>query len=178
MANPEFNIIALRYFNPIGNHSSGLLGENPNGIPNNLMPYIMKVSTGELPELNIFGNDYDTDDGTCLRDYIHVVDLALGHLKAIEKLAREPKLGLKIYNLGTGNGYSVLEIVKAFEKASGKPVPYKIQPRRPGDIAECWADPSLALKELGWKAERGIEEMCEDAWRWQSQNPYGFGKKA
>ena len=173
-ADPEWNVILLRYFNPIGAHKSGLIGEDPAGIPNNLLPYVAQVAVGRLKELNVFGNDYPTCDGTGVRDYIHVVDLALGHLKAIEKLSREPKLGLKIYNLGTGNGYSVLQIVKAFEKASGRPVPYKIQPRRPGDIAECWADPSLALAELGWKAERGIEEMCEDAWRWQKMNPYGF----
>lgn len=176
-ADPEWNVILLRYFNPIGAHKSGLIGEDPAGIPNNLLPYVAQVAVGRLKELNVFGNDYPTPDGTGVRDYIHVVDLALGHLKAIEKLAKEPKLGLKIYNLGTGNGYSVLQIVKAFEKASGQKVPYKIQPRRAGDIAECWADPSLAFNELGWKAERGIEEMCEDAWRWQKMNPYGFNGK-
>ncbi len=175
-ADPEWNVILLRYFNPIGAHKSGLIGEDPAGIPNNLLPYVAQVAVGRLPELNVFGNDYPTKDGTGVRDYIHVVDLALGHLKAIEKLEKEPKLGLKIYNLGTGNGYSVLEIVKAFEKASKRKVPYKIQPRRPGDIAVCYADPALAAKELGWKAVRGIEEMCRDAWRWQSKNPYGFGK--
>ena len=175
-ADPEWNVILLRYFNPIGAHKSGLIGEDPAGIPNNLLPYVAQVAIGRRPELNVWGNDYPTPDGTGVRDYIHVVDLALGHLKAIEKLEKEPKLGLKIYNLGTGNGYSVLQIVKAFEKASNRPVPYKICPRRPGDIAECWADPSLAAKELGWKAERGIDEMCADAWRWQKKNPYGFNK--
>ena len=175
-ADPEWNVILLRYFNPIGAHESGLIGEDPAGIPNNLLPYVSQVAVGRLPELNVFGDDYPTPDGTGVRDYIHVVDLAKGHLKAIEKLGRERNLGLKIYNLGTGNGYSVLQIVKAFEQASGRKVPYKIRPRRPGDIAECWADPSLALKELGWKAERGIAEMCRDAWNWQSKNPYGYGK--
>lgn len=176
-ADPEWNVILLRYFNPIGAHKSGLIGEDPAGIPNNLLPYVAQVAVGRLPELNVFGDDYPTKDGTGVRDYIHVVDLALGHLKAIEKLEKaKKKIGLKIYNLGTGNGYSVLEIVKAFEKASGKKIPYKIRPRRPGDIAECWADPALAKKELGWKAKRGIAEMCEDSWRWQSMNPYGFNK--
>ena len=137
------------------------------------------MAVGRRPHLNVFGDDYPTPDGTGVRDYIHVVDLAVGHLKAIQKLGQEKKLGLRVYNLGTGHGYSVLQIVKAFEKASGRPVPYKIGPRRPGDIAECWADPSLAEKELGWKATRGIEEMCRDAWRWQSANPYGYsGKKS
>ena len=175
-ADPEWNVILLRYFNPIGAHKSGLIGEDPAGIPNNLLPYVAQVAIGRRPELNVFGNDYPTPDGTGVRDYIHVVDLAIGHVKAIEKLAREPRLGLKVYNLGTGHGYSVLQIVKAFEKASGRPVPYKICPRRSGDIAECWADPSLAAAELGWKAERGIDEMCEDAWRWQKKNPYGYSK--
>jgi len=174
-ADPEWNVILLRYFNPIGAHESGMIGEDPAGIPNNLLPYVAQVAVGRLQQLSVFGNDYPTPDGTGIRDYIHVVDLALGHVKAIEKLVTKP--GLKIYNLGTGHGYSVLQIVKAFEKASGKPVPYAIKPRRPGDIAECWADPSLAAKELGWKAERGIDEMCADAWRWQSQNPWGFNGK-
>ena len=174
-ADPEWNVILLRYFNPIGAHESGLIGEDPAGIPNNLLPYVAQVAVGRLPKLRVFGNDYPTVDGTGVRDYIHVVDLAKGHLKAIEKLSSEKNLGLKTYNLGTGNGYSVLQIVKAFEKASGRSVPYEICPRRPGDIAECWADPSLALAELGWKAERGIDKMCEDAWRWQKNNPYGFG---
>ena len=175
-ADPEWNVILLRYFNPIGAHKSGLIGEDPAGIPNNLLPYVAQVAVGRRAELNVFGNDYPTPDGTGIRDYIHVVDLAIGHLKAIEKLEKNPQLGLKIYNLGTGNGYSVLQVVKAFEKASKRPVPYKICPRRPGDIAECWADPSLAAKELGWKAERGIDEMCADAWRWQKKNPYGYNK--
>ena len=175
-ADPEWNVILLRYFNPIGAHKSGLIGEDPAGIPNNLLPYVAQVAVGRRPELSVYGNDYPTPDGTGVRDYIHVVDLAIGHLKAIEKLEKEPQLGLKIYNLGTGNGYSVLQVVKAFEKASKRPVPYKICPRRPGDVAECWADPALALKELGWKAERGIDEMCEDAWRWQKKNPYGYNK--
>ena len=175
-ADPEWNVVLLRYFNPIGAHKSGLIGEDPAGIPNNLLPFVAQVAVGRRPELSVFGNDYPTPDGTGVRDYIHVVDLAKGHLKAIEKLGREKNLGLKIYNLGTGNGYSVLQIVKAFEQASGRKVPYKIRPRRSGDIAECWADPSLALAELGWKAERGIEEMCRDAWNWQRRNPYGYGK--
>ena len=175
-ADPAWNVILLRYFNPIGAHKSGLIGEDPAGIPNNLLPFVAQVAIGRRPELSVFGNDYPTPDGTGVRDYIHVVDLAIGHLKAIEKLEKTPNLGLNIYNLGTGNGYSVLQIVKAFEKASGRKVAYKICPRRPGDIAECWADPSLAAAELGWKAERGIEEMCEDAWRWQKKNPYGYNK--
>ena len=177
-ADPEWNVILLRYFNPIGAHKSGLIGEDPQGIPNNLAPYVAQVAVGRRKELNVFGNDYPTPDGTGVRDYIHVTDLAIGHVKAIEKLAAEPHLGLKVYNLGTGNGYSVLQVVKAFEKASGRTIPYRICPRRPGDIAECWADPSLAGKELGWKAVRGIDEMCEDAWRWQSMNPDGFGHNA
>ncbi|MBP5285144.1 MAG: UDP-glucose 4-epimerase GalE [Kiritimatiellae bacterium] len=175
-ADPEWNVILLRYFNPIGAHGSGLIGEDPAGIPNNLLPFVAQVAVGRRPELNVFGNDYPTPDGTGIRDYIHVVDLALGHLKAIEKLKNDGNLGLKIYNLGTGNGYSVLQVVKAFEKASGRKVPYRIQPRRPGDVAECWADPSLAEKELGWKAGRGLDEMCADAWRWQKKNPYGYAK--
>ena len=175
-ADPSWNTIILRYFNPIGAHESGMIGEDPAGIPNNLLPYVAQVAVGRLKELSVFGNDYPTPDGTGIRDYIHVVDLAIGHLRAIEKLASKP--GFQVYNLGTGNGYSVLQIVKAFEAASGKKVPYVIKPRRPGDIAECWADPALAAKELNWKAERGIEKMCEDLWRWQSQNPYGYGQKA
>ena len=171
-ADPAWNTVILRYFNPIGAHESGRIGEDPAGIPNNLLPYVAQVAVGRLQELSVFGNDYPTPDGTGIRDYIHVVDLAVGHLRAIEKLAEKP--GFKVYNLGTGNGYSVLQIVKAFEAASGKKVPYVIKPRRPGDIAECWADPSLAAKELHWKAERGIEKMCEDLWRWQSMNPYGY----
>ena len=176
-ANPDWSVVLLRYFNPIGAHESGLIGEDPAGIPNNLLPYVAQVAVGRRPQLNVFGADYPTPDGTGVRDYIHVVDLALGHLKAIQKLGKCKKLGLKIYSLGTGHGYSVLQIVKAFEKASGRPVPYKICPRRPGDIAECWADPALAAKELGWKAKRDIEKMCQDAWRWQSANPYGFNGK-
>ena len=176
-ADPEWNVILLRYFNPIGAHPSGLIGEDPAGIPNNLLPFVAQVAVGRRPELNVFGDDYPTPDGTGVRDYIHVVDLAIGHLKAIEKIAANPKLGLKIYNLGTGNGYSVLQVVKAFEKASGRPVPYRIQPRRPGDVAECWADPALAAAELGWKAERGIDEMCRDAWNWQKNNPYGYAER-
>ena len=176
-ADPEWNVVILRYFNPIGAHPSGLIGEDPAGIPNNLLPFVAQVAVGRRAELSVFGNDYPTPDGTGIRDYIHVVDLAIGHVKAIQKLQKTRKLGLKIYNLGTGHGYSVLQVVKAFEKASGKKVPYKIRPRRPGDIAECWADPALAAKELKWKAKRGIAEMCADTWRWQSQNPYGYGKK-
>lgn len=172
VADSSWNVVLLRYFNPVGAHKSGEIGENPRGVPNNLMPYISQVAVGALPELSVFGDDYPTHDGSGVRDYIHVVDLALGHLKALEKLAVNP--GVVIYNLGTGNGYSVLDMVKAFEKASGRKVAYKITPRRPGDIAACYADPTLAAKELGWRAERGLEEMCEDTWRWQSQNPKGF----
>lgn len=155
--------ILLRYFNPIGAHESGLIGEDPNGVPNNLLPYVAKVAVGELPELTIHGNDYDTPDGTGVRDYIHVVDLAKGHVKALDKNTD----GIFTYNLGTGKGYSVLEIIKAFELASGKKVPYEIGPRRPGDIGECYADASLANKELGWIAEKNINDMCRDAWKWQ-----------
>lgn len=169
---PEWNIALLRYFNPVGAHKSGQIGEDPNGIPNNLMPYISQVAVGTLKELSVFGTDYPTPDGSGVRDYIHVVDLALGHLKALEKLTKNP--GVVTYNLGTGQGYSVLEMIKAFEKASGRKVAYKIAPRRAGDIARCYADPALAGKELGWKAERGIEEMCEDTWRWQSMNRKGY----
>ncbi|MEZ3420335.1 MAG: UDP-glucose 4-epimerase GalE [Eubacterium sp.] len=168
----EWSICLLRYFNPIGAHKSGTMGEDPNGIPNNLMPYITQVAIGKREFLNVWGDDYDTHDGTGVRDYIHVVDLALGHVKAVEKIS--DATGLYIYNLGTGKGYSVLDVVKAFEKASGAKVPYKIGPRRAGDIATCYSDPAKALKELGWKAERDIEEMCEDSWRWQSQNPNGY----
>ncbi len=168
----EWSICLLRYFNPIGAHKSGTMGEDPNGIPNNLMPYITQVAIGKREKLNVWGNDYDTHDGTGVRDYIHVVDLALGHVKAVEKVEKEE--GLFIYNLGTGKGYSVLDVVNAFEKASGVEIPYVIGPRRDGDIATCYSDPSKAFKELGWKAERDIEEMCEDSWRWQSQNPNGY----
>lgn len=168
----DWSVSLLRYFNPIGAHKSGLIGEDPNGIPNNLLPYICQVAVGKLEKLGVFGDDYDTPDGTGVRDYIHVVDLALGHIKAVEKVEGED--GLFIYNLGTGIGYSVLDVVKSFEKASGKKIPYVIGPRRDGDIATCYSDPSKALKELGWKAERGLDEMCEDSWRWQSQNPNGY----
>ncbi len=168
----DWSICLLRYFNPIGAHKSGTMGEDPNGIPNNLMPYITQVAIGKREFLNVWGDDYDTPDGTGVRDYIHVVDLALGHLKAVEKV--EADNGLFIYNLGTGIGYSVLDVVRAFEKASGVKIPYKIAPRRAGDIATCFSSSEKALKELGWKAERGIEEMCEDSWRWQSQNPQGY----
>ena len=171
-ADPSWNVIMLRYFNPIGAHSSGLIGEDPAGIPNNLLPYVAQVAAGRLKCLNVFGNDYPTHDGTGVRDYIHVVDLALGHLKAIDKLAAAP--GLAVYNLGTGKGYSVLDVIKAFEAASGRKIPYAISPRRPGDVAECWADPSKAASELGWHALRGLDQMCVDAWRWQSQNPCGY----
>ena len=174
VADSEWNVILLRYFNPIGAHKSGLIGEDPKGLPNNLVPYIAQVAVGKLEHLNVFGNDYDTHDGTGVRDYIHVVDLAIGHVRAIEKL--KDKEGVLIYNLGTGNGYSVLDVVKAYEKASGREVKYIIQPRRPGDIATCYAEASKALKELNWKAERGIEEMCEDSWRWQSGNPNGYNE--
>ncbi len=168
----EWSIALLRYFNPIGAHKSGRIGENPNGIPNNLMPYITQVAVGKLPCLSVFGDDYDTPDGTGIRDYIHVVDLALGHVKAVEKVLSGT--GIDAYNLGTGNGYSVLDIVHAFEKACGKALNYKIVARRPGDLATCYSNPSKALKELGWKAERGLDEMCEDSWRWQSNNPNGY----
>lgn len=171
-ADPEWNIVILRYFNPIGAHESGTIGENPNGIPNNLMPYITQVAVGKREELGVFGNDYDTPDGTGVRDYIHVVDLAVGHVKAIEKISQKP--GLFICNLGTGKGYSVLELVKNFEEASGVKVPYSIKPRRAGDIAQCYADPTKAKEELGWVAQRGVREMCADSWRWQSQNPNGY----
>ena len=172
ISDPEWNVILLRYFNPIGAHKSGLIGEDPKGIPNNLLPYVAQVAVGKLKCLGVFGNDYDTPDGTGVRDYIHVVDLARGHVKAIDKIKEKP--GVKIYNLGTGNGYSVLQVVKAFSKACGHDVPYEIKPRRAGDIATCYADPSLAKKELGWVAEYGIDEMCEDSWRWQSMNPNGY----
>lgn len=172
VADPEWNIILLRYFNPIGAHKSGLIGEDPKGIPNNLTPYITQVAVGKLKEVGVFGNDYDTPDGTGVRDYIHVVDLAIGHVKALKKLEEEPKV--RTYNLGTGQGYSVLDVIKAFSKACGKDIPYVIKPRRAGDIATCYADASLAEKELGWKAERKLDEMCEDSWRWQSQNPNGY----
>lgn len=173
-ADTEWNVILLRYFNPIGAHKSGTIGENPNGIPNNLMPYITQVAVGKLKELGVFGNDYDTPDGTGVRDYIHVVDLARGHVKAIEKIRQNP--GIEIYNLGTGRGYSVLDIVKNFEEASGVKIPYVIKPRRAGDIATCYSDASKAERELGWKAQYGIKEMCEDSWRWQKNNPNGYAE--
>jgi len=171
-ADPEWNMVLLRYFNPIGAHKSGLIGEAPNGIPNNLMPYITQVAVGKLKELGVFGNDYDTPDGTGVRDYIHVVDLADGHVKALKAI--ENNCGLAVYNLGTGQGYSVLDLVRAFEEANGIKVPYVIKPRRPGDIATCYSDPSKAEKELDWKAQYSIVDMCRDAWRWQKQNPNGF----
>lgn len=171
-ADDTWNIAILRYFNPIGAHESGEIGEDPNGIPNNLVPYIAKVAMGELEKVNVFGNDYDTPDGTGVRDYIHVVDLALGHIKAIEKLKANP--GLVTYNLGTGRGYSVLEIIHNYEKACNKKLPYIITDRRPGDIAESYADPSKAFRELGWKAEREIEQMCRDSYNWQQKNPKGY----
>lgn len=171
-ANPMWNIVLLRYFNPIGAHPSGLIGENPNGIPNNLMPYVTQVAIGRRPELGVFGNDYDTPDGTGVRDYIHVCDLASGHVAALKAI--QAKCGLGLYNLGTGQGYSVLDIVKAFERVNGVPVPYSIKPRRAGDIATCYSNPSKAFRELGWKAQFGIDEMCRDSWNWQKNNPNGF----
>ena len=171
-ADKTMNIAILRYFNPIGAHKSGLIGEDPNGIPNNLVPYITQVAIGKLKQLNVFGNDYPTEDGTGVRDYIHVLDLARGHYLALKKLAEG--CGLVTYNLGTGKGYSVLQIVKAFEKASGKAIPYVIAPRRPGDIAECYADASLAQKEIGFTCKYDLKDMCEDSWRWQVNNPNGY----
>lgn len=171
-ADSSWNIALLRYFNPIGAHESGEIGENPNGIPNNLFPYIAKVADGKLECVNVFGNDYNTPDGTGVRDYIHVVDLAVGHIKALEKLQTNP--GLVTYNLGTGVGYSVLDLIHNFEKACGKKIPYRITDRRPGDIAICYADPSKAKRELGWEAERDIEQMCRDGWNWQKRNPNGY----
>ncbi len=171
-ADPELSVVLLRYFNPIGAHKSGLIGENPNGIPNNLMPYITQVAVGKLPRLGVFGDDYPTPDGTGVRDYIHVVDLAKGHLKAIEFAAGHK--GTEIFNLGTGVGYSVLDIVKAFMKVNDIDIPYDIKPRRAGDVAECYADATKAKEELGWTAEFGIEEMCRDSWNWQKKNPKGY----
>ena len=171
-ADPEWNVVLLRYFNPIGAHPSGLIGEDPKGIPNNLVPYIAQVAIGKLEQLSVFGDDYDTPDGTGVRDYIHVVDLARGHVNAVRKL--EDKEGVSVYNLGTGHGYSVLQVVEAFGKACGHPVPYAIKPRRAGDISTCYCDPSKAAKELNWTAEFGIEEMCRDSWNWQSRNPNGY----
>jgi UDP-glucose 4-epimerase len=171
-SDPRWRIAILRYFNPVGAHESGLMGEDPNGIPNNLLPYIAQVAVGKLPELTVFGNDYPTPDGTGVRDYIHVVDLAHGHLRALKAL--QTRNGAHVWNLGTGQGYSVLEMVRAFELASGKPVAYRVAPRRAGDIATCYADPAKAERELGWKARRGLDEMMRDAWRWQSMNPDGY----
>ena len=173
-ADPRWNVIVLRYFNPIGAHVSGLIGESPLGIPNNLLPFVAQVAAGRRPSLSVFGDDYPTPDGTGIRDYIHVVDLAVGHLRAIERLGAAP--GFAAYNLGTGRGYSVREIIKAFEEASGQKVPCTIQPRRPGDIAEYWSDPTKAMRELGWTAKRDLRTMCEDVWRWQSMNPAGFAQ--
>ena len=172
-ADPEWKVILLRYFNPIGAHPSGLIGEDPKGIPNNLLPYVAQVAIGKLKCVGVFGNDYNTPDGTGVRDYIHVVDLAKGHVKALEKFKEDQK-DVLIYNLGTGHGYSVLQVIAAFGKACGKELPYEIKPRRAGDIATCYCDPTKAKKELGWTAQYGIEEMCADSWRWQSQNPDGY----
>ena len=171
-ADPRWSVILLRYFNPVGAHKSGLIGEHPNGIPNNLLPYICQVASGKLPYLSIFGDDYPTPDGTGVRDYIHVVDLAEGHVRAMQ--ANGKQSGVFVYNLGTGNGYSVLEVIRAFEKASGLAVPYQIKPRRSGDIAVCFADVSYTTKQIGWQAQRDLNQMMVDAWRWQSQNPNGF----
>lgn len=176
VADSGFNVALLRYFNPIGSHPSGRIGEDPNGIPNNLLPFVAQVAIGKREKVSVFGDDYDTPDGTGVRDYIHVVDLAVGHLRALEKLATAP--GIITCNLGTGRGYSVIEMIKAMEKASGKTIAYEVVARRPGDIAECYADPAFAEQELGWKAERGIEDMCRDAWKWQTQNPDGYGEEA
>ncbi|MDE7004813.1 MAG: UDP-glucose 4-epimerase GalE, partial [Oscillospiraceae bacterium] len=171
-ADPELNVALLRYFNPIGAHESGLMGEDPNGIPNNLVPYIAKVAVGQLEKLHVYGDDYPTPDGTGVRDYIHVVDLARGHVAALKKL--ETRCGLFVCNLGTGKGYSVLDVLHAYEKACGKTLPYVIEPRRPGDIAVCYADPVKAREELGWEAQLGIEEMCASSYKWQSTNPNGY----
>lgn len=173
-ADPALNVALLRYFNPIGAHPSGMIGEDPAGIPNNLVPYIAQVAVGKLKQVSVFGGDYNTHDGTGVRDYIHVMDLASGHVAALRKLAQKP--GLVTYNLGTGHGYSVLDVIHAYEKACGKTLPYVIAPRRPGDIAACYADPAKATAELGWQAKYGIEEMCRDSWNWQSKNPNGYRK--
>ena len=172
VSDPEWNIALLRYFNPVGAHESGLIGEDPFDIPNNLMPFIAQVAVGKLPRVNVFGNNYDTPDGTGVRDYIHVVDLAVGHIKTLPKLFTNP--GVVVYNLGTGRGYSVLEMIEGFRKASGRPIDYVITDRRPGDIAACWADPAKARDELGWQAEKSLEEMCRDNWNWQKNNPNGY----
>lgn len=175
-SDPSWNVILLRYFNPIGAHESGRIGEDPSGIPNNLLPYVAKVAVGKLEKVSVFGNDYDTPDGTGVRDYIHVVDLARGHIKAIEKIEKEKQVGCKTYNLGTGIGYSVLDIIKAFSEACGKDIPYVIAGRRDGDVDTVYADPALAARELGWKAEYDLKKMCADTWRWQSSNPDGYGR--
>ena len=172
IADPDWNIALLRYFNPVGAHESGRIGEDPNGIPNNLMPYIALVAVGKLPEVLVMGSDYNTPDGTGVRDYIHVVDLAVGHIKALKKLTTNP--GIVTYNLGTGRGYSVLEVITAYNRTVGKDVPYKLVDRRPGDIAESYADPTKAQQELYWVAERDLDDMCRDSWRWQSNNPNGY----
>jgi UDP-glucose 4-epimerase len=172
VADPSWSIALLRYFNPVGAHPSGRIGEDPRGIPNNLLPYIAQVAVGRLERLSVFGSDYPTHDGTGVRDYIHVVDLAFGHIAAVQKLAQDP--GVTAYNLGTGQGYSVLDMVAAFERACGKPIPYQIVGRRPGDVSEAYADPSWAQRQLGWRAKKGVDEMCADVWRWQSQNPNGY----
>lgn len=171
-ADPEWHVVLLRYFNPVGAHPSGLIGEDPNGIPNNLMPYVTQVAVGKLAELNVYGDDYPTADGTGIRDYLHVVDLAIAHVKALSRFSQQP--AVDVYNLGTGQGQSVLEVIHAFEKASGRKISYRIGPRRPGDIAASYADPSKAKRELGWKAERNLFDMCRDSWNWQSQNPQGY----
>lgn len=171
-ADPEWNVILLRYFNPIGAHASGLIGEDPKGIPNNLLPYVAQVAIGRLPEINVFGDDYDTKDGTGVRDYIHVVDLARGHVKALERLSQ--KDGVFVCNLGTGTGYSVLEVIHAFEEACGRKLPYVLRPRRAGDVAVCYSSPEKAEKELGWHAQYGLLDMCRDSWNWQSKNPNGY----
>ena len=175
-ADPEWKVMLLRYFNPIGAHKSGRIGENPKGIPNNLLPYITQVAVGKLVCLGVFGNDYDTPDGTCVRDYIHVVDLADGHVKALDKLSKEQG-GVWIYNLGTGVGYSVLDVINAFEEANNLKINYVFKERRAGDVPQCYADSSKAERELGWKAQYGIREMCEDSWRWQKNNPNGYDEK-
>lgn len=174
-SDPRWSIGLLRYFNPIGAHPSGLIGEDPNGLPNNLLPYMLQVAIGRLERLSVYGDDYPTADGTGIRDYIHVVDLACGHLKALERLADAP--GVSIWNLGTGRGYSVLEMIQAFERVTGRPLPYRIVDRRPGDIAQCWSDPCKAGRELGWRAERDLSCMLRDAWRWQVRNPQGYGRE-
>ena len=174
VADPEWSIVLLRYFNPIGAHESGMIGEDPRGIPNNLMPYITQVAIGRREFLSVYGNDYDTHDGTGVRDYIHVVDLARGHVAAVKYVTEN--LGCEVFNLGTGTGYSVLDMVKAFEEANGVKVPYQIVDRRPGDLATCYADPTKSLEKLGWKAEKTLVDMCRDSWNWQSKNPMGYGE--